>query len=98
MLVDLTPNHEEIDRRIAIAKEHDFKFVPQYKAQWKSGVGIYQCNVSFNFLHMMNLRNLKEVLIFRSVSLMNCSSQNTKNLNMELQILLNNLKNTLKKR
>ena len=51
MLVDLTPNYEEVDRRIAIAKEHDFKFVPQYKAQWKSGVGIYQCNVSFNFSH-----------------------------------------------
>lgn len=51
MLVDLTPNQEEIDRRKRVAKEHDFEFIPQSDPQWKQGTGIYQCNFGFNFSH-----------------------------------------------
>lgn len=52
MLVNLTPNWKEIERRIAIAKEHFFEHIPQCDERlMQYGVGIYQCNVDFNFSH-----------------------------------------------
>jgi hypothetical protein len=51
MLVDLTPNFDEGQRRIQISKENNFEYVPQYDKQWKHGTGIYQCNLGFNFSH-----------------------------------------------
>lgn len=51
MLVDLTPNFEEIERRTQVAIEHNFLdlYVPQYHKQWKQGVGVYQCNFPHHF-------------------------------------------------
>lgn len=52
MLVNLTPNTEEIERRKKIAEEHNFEFIPQNDPQWQQyGVGFYQCNFGFNFSH-----------------------------------------------
>jgi len=50
MLVNLTPNWKEIERRIAIAKQHNFEHIPQCDEKlMQYGTGIYQCNVDFNF-------------------------------------------------
>lgn len=52
MLVNLTPNWKEIERRKAIAKEHHFEHIPQCDGSlMQYGVGIYQCNYNFNFSH-----------------------------------------------
>jgi len=52
MLINLTPNWEEIERRTAIAKEHKFEYIPQCDARlMEYGVGFYQCNLGFNFSH-----------------------------------------------
>ena len=52
MLVNLTPNEKEIQRRIEIAKENNFQFYPQNHPDLQQyGVGIYQCNIDFNFSH-----------------------------------------------
>lgn len=52
MLVNLTPNWKEIERRSAIAKEHNFEHIPQCDERlMQYGVGIYQCNFDFNFSH-----------------------------------------------
>lgn len=49
MLVDLTPNIEEIERRKKIAEENDFEYIPANDERLKNGVGIYQENFPFNF-------------------------------------------------
>lgn len=49
MLIDLTPNMVEIERRAEIAKDMNFDYIPQYKDVWKQGIGIYQCMCNFNF-------------------------------------------------
>jgi len=49
MLVDLTPNTEEIKRRTAIAAEHDFEYIPQTHPTLKLETGIYQSAFPFNF-------------------------------------------------
>ena len=50
MLVNLTPNWKEIDRRKKVAKKNNFEFIPQCDEKWMQyGVGIYQCNFSHNF-------------------------------------------------
>lgn len=52
MLVNLTPNWKEIERRSAIAKEHNFEHIPQCDERlMQYGIGIYQCNFDFNFSH-----------------------------------------------
>jgi len=52
MLVNLTPNWKEIERRSAIAREHNFEYIPQCDERlMQYGVGIYQCNFNFNFSH-----------------------------------------------
>jgi len=52
MLVNLTPNQKEIDRRHRIAKEHNVAYTPQNSEElMRYGVGIYQCNFDFNFSH-----------------------------------------------
>ena len=52
MLVNLTPNWKEIERRSAISKEHNFEYIPQCDESWMQfGIGIYQCNIEFNFSH-----------------------------------------------
>lgn len=52
MLVNLTPNWKEIERRSAIAKDHNFEHIPQCDERlMQYGVGIYQCNFAFNFSH-----------------------------------------------
>lgn len=49
MLVDLTPIKKEQERRRAIAKECDFKYLPQDDKSLKQETGIYQCAFAFNF-------------------------------------------------
>lgn len=49
MLVNLTSNIEEIERRKIVAKEHNFKFIPQSDHKWLQGIGIYQSSFPFNF-------------------------------------------------
>ncbi len=50
MLVNLTPNTKEIERRGKIAKENNFTHVPQCDESFMQyGVGFYQCNFAFNF-------------------------------------------------
>jgi hypothetical protein len=50
MLVNLTPNWKEIERRRGISEAHKFEYVPQCDERWMQyGDGIYQCNVAFNF-------------------------------------------------
>ena len=54
MLVNLTPNWKEIERRIALTKEqkHNSEYIPQCDEAWMQfGIGIYQCNFNFNFCH-----------------------------------------------
>lgn len=52
MLVNLTPNLEEIERRKVISKENNFTYIPQCDEKlMKYGVGIYECNFDFNFSH-----------------------------------------------
>lgn len=34
MLIELTPNIEEIERRKIVAKEHNFEYVPQSDNGW----------------------------------------------------------------
>jgi hypothetical protein len=52
MLVNLTPNLKEIERRKQIAKEHNFDYLPQNDEKFMQyGVGFYQCNINFNFSH-----------------------------------------------
>lgn len=50
MLVNLTPNLKEIERRRKIAQENGFEFIPQNDPRlMQYGDGIYQCNIDFNF-------------------------------------------------
>jgi hypothetical protein len=49
MLVNLTPNTEEIQRRKKIAVEHDFEYTPQSDPKWLQETGIYQSSIAFNF-------------------------------------------------
>jgi hypothetical protein len=50
MLVNLTPNWKEIERRKSIAKEHNLEFISQCDERlMQYGIGIYQCNFNFNF-------------------------------------------------
>lgn len=49
MLVNLTPDLEEIERRKLVAIEHDFEYVPQSDPKWLQETGIYQSSFGFNF-------------------------------------------------
>lgn len=49
MLVNLTPDIQEIERRIEIAKEHNFPYTPQSDPSWIQETGIYRANFDFNF-------------------------------------------------
>lgn len=49
MLVNLTPDVQEIERRKQIAIEHNFEYIPQSDAQWLQETGIYQSSCPFNF-------------------------------------------------
>lgn len=49
MLVNLTPIQEEIERRKAIAKKHNFEYTPQSDPKWLQETGIYQSSFPFNF-------------------------------------------------
>ena len=52
MLVNLTPDLDEIERRRQIAKEHNFEYIPQSDPQWQEdnfGIGIYQSSFPYNF-------------------------------------------------
>lgn len=49
MLVNLTPDLQEIERRKQVAIEHDFEYIPQSDPQWLQETGIYQCSFGFNF-------------------------------------------------
>lgn len=52
MLINLTPNEIEIARRMSIAEEHKFEYIPQCDESLKQhGDGIYECNFGFNFSH-----------------------------------------------
>lgn len=49
MLVELTPDLEEIERRKQVAIEHKFEYIPQNDPHWVQEKGIYQNNMGFNF-------------------------------------------------
>lgn len=49
MLVNLTPNKSEIERRKLIAKENNFEYIPQFDDRYIQEVGIYQSSFPFNF-------------------------------------------------
>ena len=52
MLVNLTPNWDEIERRKSVAKDNGFEYTPQCDdSLMQYGIGIYQCNFEFNFSH-----------------------------------------------
>lgn len=53
MLVNLTPNWKEIERRRAVAKENNFEYIPQCDEQFtKYGVGFYLSRIDFNFSYI----------------------------------------------
>jgi hypothetical protein len=49
MLVNLTPDIQEIERRKLVAVEHNFEYVPQSDPKWLQETGIYQDSRAFNF-------------------------------------------------
>lgn len=49
MLVDLTPDLKEQERRKIIAEDNNFKYLNQDDPVLKIETGIYQCNFDFNF-------------------------------------------------
>jgi len=49
MLVNLTPDLQEIERRKQVAIEHKFEYIPQSDPKWLQETGIYQSSCSFNF-------------------------------------------------
>jgi hypothetical protein len=49
MLVNLTPDLVEIERRRQVALEHNFEYTPQSDPKWLQETGIYQSSCSFNF-------------------------------------------------
>ena len=49
MLVNLTPDLAEIERRKQVALEYDFDYIPQSDPQWIQEIGIYQSSFPFNF-------------------------------------------------
>ncbi len=49
MLVNLTPIQAEIERRYAVAKEHNFEYIPQSDPAYLQETGIYQSTFPFNF-------------------------------------------------
>jgi hypothetical protein len=49
MLVNLTPNNQEIERRKQIATEHNFKYIPQSDPVWLQETGIYRSSFSTQF-------------------------------------------------
>ena len=50
MLVNLTPDEIEIERRMVIAAENKINFfIKQADDRLNTEVGIYQCNIPFNF-------------------------------------------------
>ena len=49
MLVNLTPIQTEIERRKQIAKENNFKYIPQSDPQWIKETDIYQSSFPYNF-------------------------------------------------
>jgi hypothetical protein len=49
MLVNLTPDLQEIERRKQIAIEHKFEYVPQSDTSWLQETGIYQSSFPYNF-------------------------------------------------
>lgn len=49
MLIELTPNIEEIERRKIVAKEHNFEYIPQSDNGWIVETGIYQSSCPHNF-------------------------------------------------
>lgn len=52
MLINLTPNQVEIERRQRIAKENNFEYIPQCDACFMQyGKGFYQSSVPFNFAY-----------------------------------------------
>lgn len=65
MLVNLTPNLKEIERRKQIAKENNVEFIPQCDERFMQyGTGVYQCSFSFNFPHEEFLEFYSEKRIF----------------------------------
>lgn len=49
MLINLTPNLKEIERRFQVSKEHNFNYTPQNDSKLNIETGIYICNLGFNF-------------------------------------------------
>ncbi len=49
MLINLTPNKIELERRRAVAKDHNFEFTPQCDHSFIQETGIYQSSFPFNF-------------------------------------------------
>lgn len=50
MLINLTPNLKESERRKGVANEHNLEHIDQFDERlMQYGTGFYQCNYGFNF-------------------------------------------------
>jgi len=49
MLVNLTPNIKEIERRKQVSKKMELEYIPQSDPSLLQEIGIYQCNFGFYF-------------------------------------------------
>lgn len=61
MLVNLTPNLKEIERRLAVAKEHNFTYIPQTDSTFLVETGIYRDNFDFNFSEDDSIEELERI-------------------------------------
>lgn len=61
MLVNLTPNLKEIKRKLAVAKEHNFNYIPQTDSMCICETGIYRDNFDFNFSEDDSIEELENI-------------------------------------
>jgi len=71
MLVNLTPDLKEIERRRKISEEYKIEYTPQSDSKWLQETGIYQSSFPFNFpteefIELQNLSYDDEYKIFEN--------------------------------
>jgi hypothetical protein len=71
MLVNLTPDLEEIERRNNIALENNIEYISQSDKSWIQEVGIYQENFRFNFTfeEFLEFKNKSRIPLEQSYNL-----------------------------
>ena len=81
MLINLTPNIQEIERRKIIAKENNFEYIPQSDPKWIQEIGIYQSSFPFNFpddefVEKLNGYNYNELKLKKGETILQYYSKN----------------------